>query len=415
VDTRDLGRVLSFDSQAGTVEVESGIQWRPLVEELLARQEGAPRQWGIAQKQTGADRLSIGGALSANVHGRGLRMKPFVGDIESFVLIDADANPLRCSRRENAELFRLAVGGYGLFGLVYSVKLRLAQRRKVRRIVREASAEDLAGLFRDRIEHGFLYGDFQFAVDAESDCFLRRGVFSCYEPVDDGKPPAEGGAELSKQDWSDLIRLAHVDKGRAYRRYADYYLSTSGQEYWSDLHQLTTYVDDYHAAMNAELGHEGSEMITELYVPRESLADFLASAAHELRRRRAEVIYGTVRLIERDDETFLPWARESYACVVLNLHVEHTTRGVEEAAGQFRSLIDLAAARGGSFYLTYHRFATRSQVEAAYPQFGEFLARPARAVPERLVPPPPPCVCRRRRGSASRRPLEASNSHLTAA
>jgi FAD/FMN-containing dehydrogenase len=185
VDTRDLSRVLSFDREGGTVEVESGIHWRPFVDDLLARQEGGPQQWGIAQKQTGADRLSIGGALSANVHGRGLRMKPFVGDVESFVLVDANANVLRCSRTENADLFRLAVGGYGMFGLVYSVKLRLAPRRKVRRVVREASADELAGLFRDRIEHGFLYGDFQFAVDRESDCFLRRGVFSCYEPVDE--------------------------------------------------------------------------------------------------------------------------------------------------------------------------------------------------------------------------------------
>ncbi|MGH9197282.1 MAG: hypothetical protein ACRD1T_16275, partial [Acidimicrobiia bacterium] len=32
-----------------------------------------------------------------------------------------------------------------------------------------------------------------------------------------------------------------------------------------------------------------------------------------------------------------------------------------------------AVELGGSYYLTYHRFATRAQVEAAYPQFAEFL------------------------------------------
>ena len=34
--------------------------------------------WAFAQKQTGADRLTIGGSLSANMHGRGLTMPPFV-------------------------------------------------------------------------------------------------------------------------------------------------------------------------------------------------------------------------------------------------------------------------------------------------------------------------------------------------
>ena len=40
-------------------------------------------------EKDGADRLSIGGALSANAHGRSLTLQPMVGDVESFELIDA--------------------------------------------------------------------------------------------------------------------------------------------------------------------------------------------------------------------------------------------------------------------------------------------------------------------------------------
>src|SRR2546426_3974465 len=90
---------------------------------LVDAQQGAAQQWGIRQKQTGADRLSIGGALAANAHGRGLLFKPFVGDVESFVLVDADGIPRTCSREENAELFRLAIGGDGPFGVVTSLRL----------------------------------------------------------------------------------------------------------------------------------------------------------------------------------------------------------------------------------------------------------------------------------------------------
>ena len=35
----------------------------------------------------------------------------------------------------------------------------------------------------------------------------------------------------------------------------------------------------------------------------------------------------------------------------------------------------MAIARGGSYFLTYHRFARREQVEACYPQMPEFLRR----------------------------------------
>jgi hypothetical protein len=33
-----------------------------------------------------------------------------------------------------------------------------------------------------------------------------------------------------------------------------------------------------------------------------------------------------------------------------------------------------ATKKGGSFYLTYNRFATRDDLDAAYPQFAEFLS-----------------------------------------
>jgi FAD/FMN-containing dehydrogenase len=122
-------------------------------------------------------------------------------------------------------------------------------------------------------------------------------------------------------------------------------------------------------------------MITELYVPRESLADFMSAAAEELRRRKEDVVYGTVRLIERDDETVLPWAKQRYACVIFNLHVEHGAAGEARAAESFRALIDLALQRDGNYFLTYHRWARREQVERGYPRFAEFLREKRRVDP----------------------------------
>ena len=87
------------------------------------------------------------------------------------------------------------------------------------------------------------------------------------------------------------------------------------------------------------------------------------------------MIYGTIRLVEPDGETFLAWARERWACIIFNLHTVHTSQGLESAARAFQRLIDRGIERGGSYYLTYHRWATRDQVEACYPQFASFLRR----------------------------------------
>lgn len=350
----------------------------------MRAQRGREPAWGIIQKQTGADRLSIGGALAANIHGRGLTMRPFVDDIESFVLIDADGQARTCSRSENAELFRLAVGGYGLFGMVATVKLRLAPRRLLRREVEILDVGDLPGAFEARIAEGALYGDFQFSSDETSEGFLRQGVFSCYRPCDSGAAPPAGQKQLSEADWRRLLHLAHSDRRRAFEAYAGYYLSTSGQLYWSDTHQLSTYIDDYHLELDRQLGAAvpASEMITEIYVPRPALTGFMARVRADFLEHRVPFIYGTIRLIERDGESFLAWAREPYACIVFNLHVEHSGPGMAKASADFRRLIDRAMERGGSYFLTYHRWATRRQLEACHPRFRKFLDMKARYDPQ---------------------------------
>ena len=384
LDARKLNRVLNLDRKRGIVEVEAGIEWPELIDAYLARQNGEGQVWGIAQKQTGADRLTLAGTIAANAHGRGLKMKPFVSDVESFVLVDATGKALTCSRTENQELFRLVHGGYGLFGIVTSVQLRLAQRKKVERVVEIRTVDDLIGAFDMRIADGFQYGDFQFSIENASEDFLHKGVFSCYRPVpiDTPMPPAE--KQLTDENWRQLLYLAHTDEKQAFDKYAGYYLSTNGQVYWSDLHQLSIYPDNYHREIDSKLHspYPATEIITEIDVPRPSLKGFLDEVREDFRKNRVELIYGTVRLIERDEESFLPWAKQPYACTIFNLHTVHSPEGLRQSENAFRRLIDMAIRRGGSYYLTYHRYATRNQVESCYPQFAEFLRLKKKYDPE---------------------------------
>ena len=376
VDTTKLNRVLNFDPEERTIEIQAGIQWPELINHYMAAQDGQSQQWGIAQKQTGADRLCIGGTLAANAHGRALTRKPIVGDVESFVLVDARGDVHTCSRTENSDLFRLVIGGYGLFGVVTSVTLRLVARQKIERVVEVISIDELMVALERRIADGFLYGDFQFSTDDTSDSFLSQGVFACYRPVDAATPIPDRQRELSVDDWRNLLTLAHADKAEAFQRYASYYLSTSGQIYWSDTHQLSTYVDDYHRPLDQVLGasERATEIITEIYVPLPALADFIAEVRDDFRDNGVSVIYGTIRLIERDDESFLAWAKDRYASTIFNLHTVHTPAGLEHSAQAFRRLIDMAIRKNGSYFLTYHKYARRDQVESCYPQFPEFLA-----------------------------------------
>ncbi|HVL35747.1 MAG TPA: FAD-binding oxidoreductase [Burkholderiales bacterium] len=386
LDMRKMNRVLSFDRERGLIEVEAGIQWPELLSHLVLAQRGAAMPWAFAQKQTGADRLTLGGALAANIHGRGLAMPPFVHDVESFRLVTARGNVVNCSRSDNAELFRLAIGGYGLFGVVTSLTLRLVPRRKLERVVEVRDVDGLPGAFAERIREGHLYGDFQYAIDENSGDFLRRGVFCTYRPVEDERPVPAVRNELTERDLVELLFLAHTDKFEAFRRYAAHYQSTDGQLYWSDEQQMGPYPEDYHRTLDRRLSApaRGSETITEIYCERDALEPFMAEARATARRDGMNIIYGTVRLVEEDRESFLAWARKPYACVVFNLHIEHTTRGMIRAGDALRRLVDVGLRHGGGYYLTYNRYALERQVRASFPQLPEFLKLKRKYDPQEL-------------------------------
>jgi len=370
LNMKQFKKVVNFDKKNGLIEVESGIEWPGLIDFLHQHQSDVKRPWVIRQKQTGVDRVSIGGSLAANIHGRGLRLAPFISDIESFVLLDAGGKLHTCSRRENAELFSLAIGGYGLFGIITHVTLRLVPRIKLRRIVEVIAVQDLLPRIDQRLQEGFVYGDCQYSIDLTSDAESHPGVFSCYHPVAADTPVPKEQTHLSADDWARLYALARSDKKKAFEIYSEYYLGTSGQVYWSDTHQLSSAFEGYREAVDKR---SGTEMITEVYVTKDAFALFLEQVRNDFLKHQVDLTYGTIRFIEKDDESFLAWAKESWVCIVCNLHVSHTEEGKKKAIEDFRRIIDRAIEYGGSYYLTYHRWATRKQVETCYPQFGEFL------------------------------------------
>lgn len=369
IDTRGLDQVIQFDRDKGLIEVGAGMQWPAVIDAT------ADSPWAIRQKQTGADNLCLGGAIASNIHSRGLTLKPFINDVEAIELVTATGSVVTCSREENADLFRLVIGGYGLFGAVASVTLRLQQRHRMRRDVLIADVENVIDLFNQRIADGYTYGDFQFATYPGDDAFLRQGVFACYKPVAMTTPATETPIRFDGRLWNELLRLAHTDKRKAFEMYTQFYQQTDGQVYDCDTQQLSLYVPDYHKALADVIGEQsnGSEVLTELYVPRDALASLLDDVRADCREHHVNVIYGTIRLIEQDDESYLAWANKPWACIIFNLHVQHHAAGIAKGKADFQRLIDRAIEHGGNYYLTYHRWARQDQVATCYPQMASFL------------------------------------------
>ena len=390
IDMTGLDRVLHVDPVRGLLHIEAGADWPKMIAASHTMEISPGITWGIRQKQTGVDAVSLGGSISANAHGRGLLMQPLGDDIEDLTLVNALGETLVCSRHQHAELFSLVIGGYGLFGVIYSATLRLAPRQRVKRVVDIIDLDDAMNAVFRRTDEGCLFGDFQFVIDTHDESFLRRGVFACYKPCGVTEAEAATTADLAPDTWLKLLKLAHDDKRQAFRLYAQHYLSTDGNQYWSDTMQLSTYIPSYADFLESTRPADAAGAVKETlvigehYVPRDQLLAFMRQAREILRQCGTEVIYGTIRAIMRDTVSYLPWAKQDFACVIFNLRTPHTGAGLRRTADTFRALIDAGNGLGGSFFLTYHRHASAAQIETAYPRFRAWLDLKMRHDPDEL-------------------------------
>src|SRR6266478_568093 len=116
-----LDRILSFDPQSGLLECEAGVSLSDLLDVFVPR--------GFFPPVTpGTKYVTVGGMIAADVHGKNHHRDGSIAEfVESFELMTAAGDVLRCSREENVEAFWATLGGMGLTGIIRTARLRLTR------------------------------------------------------------------------------------------------------------------------------------------------------------------------------------------------------------------------------------------------------------------------------------------------
>lgn len=118
VDMTSYNKVLAFDPKQKMIRIQAGATWKDVQDYI--------NSYGLAVKTMQSQNIfTIGGSLSINAHGRDIRNGSLIKSVESFRLLTADGRIINVSRTENADLFPLVIGGYGLFGIILDVTLSL--------------------------------------------------------------------------------------------------------------------------------------------------------------------------------------------------------------------------------------------------------------------------------------------------
>jgi hypothetical protein len=115
-NTSRLDRVLRLDEERGLIEVQASASWSALATRIGPAANPLPALWAHAP-------ATIGESIAQNVAGPD--GEPIVVHTEGLAMVTPDGELRRISRLSNSSLFKLAVGGHGLFGAPYSVTLNV--------------------------------------------------------------------------------------------------------------------------------------------------------------------------------------------------------------------------------------------------------------------------------------------------
>jgi decaprenylphospho-beta-D-ribofuranose 2-oxidase len=143
IDLTRCSRILDFDRKAGMARVESGVSLMQLLRTTV------PAGWFVPVSP-GTQRVTVGGMLAADVHGKNHHRDGSIGrHVSSLRLALADGSVRDVSSRDDPDLFWATLGGMGLTGLILEATLELVPIRTARVAVTEVRADDLDGVLEE--------------------------------------------------------------------------------------------------------------------------------------------------------------------------------------------------------------------------------------------------------------------------
>jgi len=366
---------MQLDAERQLLHVGAGARWSQIIPYLDAR------GFSVAIMQSNND-FSVGGSISVNCHGWQHNRPPIASTVQSLRLMRADGAIVRCARDENAELFSLVLGGYGLFGVILDVELHVVPNERYRPEVEILPAERYVTRFAEKVDPatdiGMVYG--RLCVTPGDATFLREAVLTVFRkspcaPAEMPKLKAPAYSKLRREVYRAQIGS---QAGKDIRWKAEKKFGEQVSSKFVSRNQLL----DEKAEVYEEHNADRTDILHEYFVPPSRVAEFLERARALIPRHPCDLLNVTIRNVLEDRDTLLRYADRDMFTFVMLFNQPRTAQADSEMEAMTRELVDAAIECQGRYYLPYRLHATREQFFRAYPLAGEFFEKKRRLDPE---------------------------------
>ena len=354
----NLNKVISFDKKGKRITVQAGMTWKQLLP--ILNEAG----FSVKTMQSYCD-FSIGGSLGVNCHGQDIHNSCMCDSVESFKIILADGAIIEASEEKNNEIFKLALGGYGLLGIITEVTLRLTDNVLLQKKAEVIKTGDYPHFFETTIKHNKNVALHSARLTVAPNELLTKALVITYtttgqkSPLDTFSVP-----EASKINQAVFGKVREHEWVRRFRLFVEKTFFEKDEQVSRNKALAST----IESLKNTK--EKTHDILQEYFVPCFYFSAFVEFLKNCVKDYDINLLNVTVRYVQPTENSFLTYAPcESFA-FVLYVHVQDDERSYQDVAYWTQLLIAQVAQWGGAYYLPYHLFAPRQLLKNCLPAMG---------------------------------------------
>lgn len=376
LDMKAYNKILSLDRKEKKIVVQSGATWADIQEYI--------NPYGLALKVSQSQSIfTVGGSLSVHAHGLSIREHALIDTVDSFRLLTAKGEIIPVSRKENKELFHLVIGGYGLFGVILDVTLQLTDDELYKIATQTLQYDEYSSYFTNSVLPNNDIKMHLARISISPDTFFEEMYVLNYALAEDQSKITDHTA-LKRESiiaipkfFLGLSRINEEGKALFWQTQKKYVSNINNK-----LITRNNAMRSDSAFMEYSSGSQ-TEVLQEYFVPVDEFAGYLDDLRHTIESEEEfNLLNITVRYVEKNTDPVLAYAKEDMFSLVLLIHQGKDGESIEHTRSVVRKMIDVTLEHDGSFYLPYYNYATKEQVEAAYPKSEEFFRWKSRYDPD---------------------------------
>ncbi len=375
LDLRQFNNI-RLDKAHKVVNVQSGVRWWQL-------QQALDKEGSSVKSMQSINIFSIGGSLSVNGHGVDPMPGQIAPTVRSMRLMLSSGEVVKASPTENTELFQHVLGGYGLFGVILDVDLDVVDNEIYDRRAVYMDYKDYPTYYRNNVENNDKVGLVFGRLSISPGSYLRETVAHVYFR-------SQSRAELphlAAERYETLDRLIiNFSKRGALGRWLRWTLEKHIEPRLHSCltrNQAMSQKDICLVSRNEEMYDDmaylknrlrDTDILQEYFIPYDRMPEFVDRLRTIVKKNKANLLNVTIRTVHKDTVTALPYAKQDMFGFVLYFNVGFDDEDNEILKRTTTDLIDAAEQSGGTYYLPYQLFYSKSQLERAYPEVESFFA-----------------------------------------